>query len=62
MQKGSAAAESMGQSVLSSQFVAGLNPSLKSEVAGVEGDFEQFLVKARFEKAKLRELPRRRSQ
>ena len=50
-------AESMGRSVLSSQFVAGLNPALKSKVTGVEGDFEQLLVKARFEEAKLRELP-----
>lgn len=55
-QEGSAAAESMGRSVLSSQFVAGLNPALKPKVAGVEGDFEQLLVKARFEEAKLKEF------
>lgn len=46
----------MGHSVLSSQFVAGLLPSLKTKVAGVEGDFDQLLVKARFEEAKLKEF------
>ena len=46
----------MGRSVLSSQFVAGLNPTLKSKVAGIEGDFGQLLVKARFEEAKLKEF------
>ena len=46
----------MGRSVLSSQFVAGLNPTLKSKVAGAEGDFGQLLVKARFEEAKLKEF------
>ena len=55
-QEGTAAVESMGRSVLSSQFVAGLNPALKPKVAGVEGDFEQLLVKARFEEAKLKEF------
>ena len=56
MQEGNAATESMGRSVLSSQFVAGLLPPLKSKLAGVEGDFEKLLVKARFEEAKLREF------
>ena len=34
--QGSDTAESMGRSVLASQFVAGLNPALKSKVAGME--------------------------
>lgn len=46
----------MEQTVLSSQFVAGLLPDIKSKVAGVEGDLEKLLTKARFEEAKLREL------
>lgn len=48
--------EMMGRTVLTSQFVAGLLPDLKSKVAGTEGDFDQLLVKARFEEAKLRDL------
>ena len=55
-QQGNEAAESMGKSVLASQFVAGLNPVLKPKVAGTEGEFEALLVKARFEEAKLRDL------
>ena len=54
--QGSNAAESMGKSVLASQFVAGLIPALKSKVAGTEGGFDEVLVKARFEEAKLRDL------
>ena len=56
VQEGNAATESMGCSVLSSQFVAGLLPPSKSKLTGVEGDFEKLLVKARFEEAKLREF------
>lgn len=48
--------ETMGCTVLTSQFVAGLLPELKSKVAGSEGGFELLLVKARFEEAKLRDL------
>ena len=55
-QQGSEVAESMGRSVLASQFVAGLTPALKAKVAGTEGKFEEILVKARFEEAKLRNL------
>ena len=55
-QEGSVAAESMGQSVLSSQLEAGPNPALKPKVASLEGDFELLLVKARFEEAKLKEF------
>ena len=36
-------AESMGKSVLVSQFVAGLLPVLKTKVAGVDGNFARFL-------------------
>ena len=45
-------AETMGQTVLTNQFVSGLQP----ELAGVEGNLEQLLLKARFEEAKKREL------
>ena len=55
-QQGNEAAESMGKSVLASQFVAGLIPALKPKVAGTEGGFEELLIKARFEEAKLRDL------
>ena len=48
--------ESMGRSVLAYQFVAGLLPDLKVKLTGVEGGFEQLLVKARFEEAKARDL------
>ena len=50
------AAESMGKSILASQFIAGLVPSLKSKVAGGDGGFDEALVKARFEEAKVRDL------
>ena len=46
----------MGRLVLASQFVAGLRTELKEKLAGVEGDIDQLLVKARFEEAKRREL------
>ena len=46
----------MGQSLLSSQFVAGLVPELKTKVAGLEGSLEKLLTKARFEEAKIRDL------
>ena len=55
-QHGNPAAEAMGKSVLAYQFVSGLLPELKAEVAGTEGDFEHQLAKARFEEAKAREL------
>ena len=53
-QQGSKEAKEMGKSVLSSQFVAGLRADLKSKIAGLEGDMENLLVRARFEEAKLR--------
>ena len=46
----------MGQLVLSSQFVAGLVPELKTEVAGFEGSLERLLTRTRFEEAKIRDL------
>jgi len=49
-------AEGFGRSVLAYQFVAGLKRNLQSKVAGIEGDFEQLLVRARFEEAKIRDL------
>ena len=55
-QQGTQETEAMGRSVLAYQFVAGLKPNLKSKLAGVEGTFDQLLVKARFEEAKLRDL------
>lgn len=55
-QQGTQETEDMGRSVLAYQFVAGLKPNLKSKLAGIECTFDQLLVKARFEEAKLREL------
>lgn len=52
-QQNSDKVESMGRMVLTSQFVAGLLPELKTEVASSEGGFEQLLVKASFEEAKM---------
>ena len=55
-QLGTTEANSMGQSVLAYQFVAGLRPVLKAKLAGSEGKLEQLLLKARFEEAKIRDL------
>ena len=49
-------AEGFGRAVLAYQFVAGLIPVLSTKVAGVEENFEQLLVKACFEEAKIRDL------
>lgn len=46
----------MGQTVLTYQFVAGLKPELRLKVAGNDGMFEQLLMRARLEEAKLRDL------
>ena len=46
------AAEAIGRSILAYQFMSGLLPELKAEVAGTEGDSEHQLAKARFEVAK----------
>ena len=55
-ERGSADAEKMGQTVLAYQFVAGLKPEIRLKVAGHEGSFEQLLMKARLEEAKLHDL------
>ena len=55
-QQASAETQDMGKSVLTSQFVSGLQPELKSKLAGKEGGFEQLLTLARFEEAKIRDL------
>lgn len=55
-ERGSEDAERMGQTVLTYQFVAGLKPELRLKVAGNDGTFEQLLMRARLEEAKLRDL------
>ena len=55
-QQGSPEAEAMGRAVLSSQFVAGLRADIKAKVAGVDGDFDELLTKARFEEARFRDF------
>ena len=55
-QQSSREAEDMGKAVLASQFISGLRPAVKRKVTGSEGDFQQLLVKARFEEARLKEL------
>ena len=51
-QQGSREAEEIGNSVHSSQFVAGLGPVLKNKIAGLEGDIDSLLIRARFKEAK----------
>ena len=55
-ERGSADAERMGQTVLAYQFVASLKLEIRLKLAGHEGSFEQLLMKARFEEAKLHDL------
>ena len=50
--QGSRESEEMGKSVLSSQFVSGLRPDLNSKIAGMEGDMDSLLIKARFDRPK----------
>ena len=54
--QGSEEAERMGQTVLAYQFAAGLKPEIFLKVGGTEGSFEQLLMRAHFEEAKLRDL------
>lgn len=54
--KGTPEAEKVGQTVLASQFVAGLRPRLQSTVVGMEGGLDQLVLRARFEEAKRKEL------
>ena len=49
-------AERMGQTLLTNQFITGLRPNLKQKLIGVEGRFEEMVLKARFEEAKTREF------
>ena len=59
VQQGTREAETLGQTVLVNQFVAGFLPEIKSKLVGIEGSFSQLLAKykakykARFEEAKL---------
>ena len=55
---GSGDAEKIGKTLLASQFVAGLRSEIKKSVTGsdLSGDIKHFLVKARFEEAKLAQL------
>jgi len=46
----------MGQTVFAYQFVAGLQPEIRFKIAGNEGTFDQLLLKARLEEAKLRDI------
>lgn len=48
--------QEMARSVLTNQFVSGLQPQLRSKLVGREGHFEQLLTIAKFEEAKIREL------
>ena len=54
--QGTSEAETMGKSVLASQFVAGLRHEIKIKLAGTDGTIDQLLTKARFEEAKIKEL------
>ena len=55
--RGGEEAEAMGNTVLASQFVAGLKPDIRKKIAGCEHtSLDQLLIKARFEEAKQREL------
>ena len=59
MQQGTREAETLGQTMLTNQFVVGtieLLPDIKSKIVGSKGNFNQFLLKTRFEEVKLREL------
>ena len=53
--QGDGETESMAKDILAYQFVAGLKLEIKEKLAGVEGDFDQLLAKARFKEAKMKE-------
>ena len=46
----------MGRSVITYQFVAGIRNAIKVKVAGMDGEFEYLVTKARFEESRLRDL------
>jgi len=54
--QGSQEPETMGKTVLAYQFVSRFLPEIQVKVAGIEGTFDQLLIKAHFEEAKLRDL------
>ena len=54
--RGTPEAEKVGQTVLASQFVAGLHPSLQAKIVGMDGDMDQLVLKVCFEEAKSKEL------
>ena len=54
--RGTPEAERVGQTVLASQFVAGLRPSLQAKVVGMESGMDQLVLRVRFEEAKSKEL------
>jgi len=56
VQQGTKEAETLGQTVLVNQFVAGPLPEIKLRLVGMEGNFSQLLAKARFKEAKLHHL------
>ena len=56
VQQGTRETEALGQTILTNQFVVGLLPDIKVKIVGSEGDFNQLLLKARFEEVKLCEL------
>ena len=49
--------ENMARTMLANQFAASLKHEITVKVAGVKGSFEKLLQIARFEEAKLRDLP-----
>ena len=55
-QQGTLEAEKLGHLVLVNQFVTGLLGDIKTKVVGIEGSFDQLLIRARFEEAKLQDL------
>ena len=55
-QQGTLEAEKLGQLVLVNQFVTGLLGDIKTKIVGIEGSFDQLLVRAKVEEAKLQDL------
>ena len=55
-ERGSEEAERIGQAVLAYQFTAGVKSETCLKVVGTEGSFEQLLIWAHFEEAKLQDL------
>lgn len=49
--RGTPETEKVGQTVLASQFVAGLRPSLQAKVVGLDGKTDQLVLRAEFKEA-----------